>query len=317
MDFNPSDFLLPAASPGCDSPPLGSSPSEALPEAAPRTQGLATAQAPCGKFASLPWEQPEGTAAFPEGSPERGPSPASTASASCERRSQSRRYASAAGAAAPWPLGDSECSEACSRRSSDAAGSEEPVGAAAPGVEPSEGGAGECSGSGSLAGTPSPQPGAAAGASIDRLPAGTSIDRLPEPACITPPACQLSGGSSAVDAGSASAGCSRVLTPSGLSPAQQVEVLQARLEAEAEARAAAHRHLAEQRAEAERHRQALGERYEARLAALRRELQEAAEAGAGAELSRSILVGGEATQRSCCLARWGWVPQSLQTAAEI
>ena len=298
MEFDPRDFLLPSpASPGCESPPLGSSLHPApLAEAAPSPLQGATAQAGGSKFAALrvrlPWQQAGGSAASPGGSPERGPSPASTASASSERWSPSRRVAAAAGAAVPWPLGDSECSEACSSHGSEAAGSDEPAGAAAAGLEPSDGGASGCSPSGSAAGTP--QPGAAG---------STSIDGLPEQACITPPACQLSSGSSTVDAGRR--------TPSGLSPAQQVEVLQARLEAEAAARAAAQRHLAEQREEAERQRQALGEQFEARLAALRRELQDAAEAGAGVELSRSILVGGEAAH--CAVRRVGLV--AVATAA--
>ncbi|PRW45588.1 hypothetical protein C2E21_5890 [Chlorella sorokiniana] len=122
-------------------------------------------------------------------------------------------------------------------------------------------------------------------------PAGASFEGPPQQACTTPHAFQLEC-SSAAEPRRSTGGSSRAHTPVGLSPSQQLEVLAAKLEAEAEARRAAQRQLVEQRAEAEQQRLALGQQYEARLAALRQELQQAAEEGAGAALRKSILAGG-------------------------
>ena len=86
----------------------------------------------------------------------------------------------------------------------------------------------------------------------------------------------------------------------GLSLGQQLEVLQAKLAAEAGGRRALQRQLADQRREAEQQRHALGQQYEQRLVALRQELQQAAEAGAVQDLRSSVPSG-----RHCCMAGSG------------
>lgn len=271
LQFDASDFLLaPYGSP--DAASLSDSP--VLPICAHR----ATSEATQGRntFAALRVRLPCGSPSSPA-SQENGLSPASTASVS-ETRSPARR-AAGAGAGASRP--DGEGSEACSSSDSEEdrdAGSV--LGTSAP--EPEHGGRG-----GSRAGTPSPA-----------LAAGASPEGPPQQACTTPPAFQLACSSAEPRSSSGTGSSSRALTPAGLSPAQQLEVLAARLEAEADARRAAQRHLAAQRAEAEQQRQALAQQYEARLVALRQELQQAAEEGAGAALRRSILVGGG------CWAGW-------------
>lgn len=272
LQFDASDFLLaPYGSP--DAASLSDSPLP--PSKFDQVQSEATQGRT--KFAALRVRLPCGSPSSPA-SHENGLSPASTASVSETTRSPARR-AAGAGAGASRP--DSEGSEACSSSDSEAdrdAGSV--LGASAP--EPEHGGRG-----GSRAGTPSPA-----------LAAGASPEGPPQQACTTPPAFQLacSGADPWISSGTGSS--SRALTPAGLSPAQQLEVLAARLEAEADARRAAQRQLAAQRAEAEQQRQALAQQYEARLVALRQELQQAAEEGAGAALRRSILVGGG------CWAGW-------------
>ena len=87
---------------------------------------------------------------------------------------------------------------------------------------------------------------------------------------------------------------------------QQVEILEARLAAERDARAALTRRLAEQRAEAEQQCQALGQRYEQQLAELRDELQQGAAAAAATAASGGNLAGG-------C---WVWDGRACRGAAE-
>lgn len=275
LDFDPAsacDFLLapcdssasasPSASP-CASPKRADWPSEARGELA-----LLAVRLPCAS--------PSPRAASEGSGVDAGLSPARTASVS-ETRSPTRRAAAAAGAARTIcaSLPGSECSEGGSikggEEDSDADGAPCPKGPHSL----------QCAArSGSRAGTPCLLP--AAGA----FPEGP-----PQHACTTPPAFQLNYGN-ADGPSSGAGGSSRALTPAGLSPAQQLEVLAAKLEAEAEARRAAQRQLAAQRAEAEQQCQALGQQYEARMAALRQELQQAAEQGAGAVLRRGILAGG-------------------------
>ncbi len=278
--FDPAQFLVEPF----DSPASSASPSAS--PGAPLQHAEATSEAR-GKFAALRVRLPGQGCASPaaESSHADGVSPASTASVS-EAPSPTRRAAAAAAAGCTQP--DSECSEACSSRGSDAGSGADP----APGAEPHF--ALECTNhSGSRAGTPCPLPAAAA-----------SPEGPQQQSCTTPPAFQLAYSGAAERCGSTGSS-SRVLTPAGLSQSQQLEVLAARLEAEAQARRAAQRQLAEQRAEAEQQCQALGQEYEARLAALRQELQQAAEQGAGAVLRRSILAGGGCWWFGVGLKCWG------------
>ena len=275
--FDPSDFLLGC----CDSPASSAS---ASPEF---LRPACLASEARGKFAALRVRLPGQGCASPaaESSHDDGLSPASTASVS-EAPSPTQRAAAAAAAGYTQP--DSECSEACSSRGSDAGSGADP----APGAEPHF--ALECTNhSGSRAGTPCPRPAAA-----------TFPEGPPQQPCTTPPAFQLAYSGAAEPCGSTGSS-SRALTPAGLSQSQQLEVLAARLEAEAEARRAAQRQLAEHRAEAEQQRHALGQEYEARLAALLQQLQQAAEQGAGAVLRRSILAGGGCWWFGVGLKCWG------------
>lgn len=265
LDFDPADFL-PAP---CDSP------ASASPSASPCASSkqadkfaLLRVRLPCAS--SSPRAASEGSGV------DAGLSPTSTASVS-ETRSPTRWAAAAAGAAPTScaSLPGSECSEGSSGNASE----EESNADAAPcPTDPHPLRCAACSDSRACMPCPLPT-------------AGVSPEGLPQHACTTPPAFQLDYGS-ADGPSSGGGGSSRALTPAGLSPAQQLEVLAAKLEAESEARRAAQRQLAEQRAEAEQQRQALGQQYEARMAALRQELQQAVEQGAGAVLRRSILAGG-------------------------
>lgn len=75
------------------------------------------------------------------------------------------------------------------------------------------------------------------------------------------------------------------------SPQQRTDVLEAKLQAEMEARHVLQRHLADQSSQAEAQRQALAREYEAKLAALRQEVQDGA---AAAAQSTQVPLPGEA-----------------------
>lgn len=288
-------FPCVAPSPGscAASPELGAIDAGGLgPAAAAGSLTKRPQQPPSGPLLHLACPLPS---ASPDGSSDAGSdrlSPASTVSVPHEARSPGRRPALSfgAGAAAAAAGRDPFCSDA-----SEANSGEYDVVAEFPGAGGRYDGSARSSDAGSSpAATPTAAPTAAAPAPA---PDSSSSDGTPgsedslqqaagphqiigegsifETPAAPPAAWRLSSG----------AGDSRAGTPSswgpGLSPQQQLEVLEAKLEAEAEARAALQRRLSEQRAEAERDRQALGRRYEADLAALRREMEEAADAAGG------------------------------------
>lgn len=284
-EFRPEDYLIQTCA---------SSPKAASPKAARSPRGAA------GKFGRLrvvlPAEAPAKRDADGRPSPiTPSDDHPSTASSSGETRSPGRRPAWAtgnAGSDASSSSSGSEDGEAVAAEASDHQ-------AAHPaGRYSSSGGA---SSSGRINGleqgdTPTTQPCLQASSPSPLALCGGAD--LQEPACdssegsfaTTPAVCQLSSGGSFRGSRAVTPGSSHDV---GFTPQQQVDVLEAKLQAEAEARRSLQRRLEDQRSEAERQRQQLGQEYEDRLAGLCRRLEAAAETGGSASsLRRSILSGG-------------------------
>lgn len=287
LQFDPNDYLISASAYSPPADGLGGLKSaeggEPPSPAAGRFRALRVELKPCSLAEEL---EAAG------GSPKSRLSPASTASGTRELRSPPRRPPGAS--AGGWPgsgsdWGDTSCDEDAGNRSREVDDEDEHHGS-------HDSGSPACSLLRQDSSGPPPPHGAPAPASASPVP-------LPQAdSSMTPPAFQLSSktDSSSVQCsaarwaampGSTRSGSTRSGS-SGSTQQQQVDVLEAKLLIEAEERRALQRRLVEQRSEADRQRQALGEQYEAQLAALRRQVQErAAVAASAGSLSRSIAAG--------------------------
>lgn len=233
---------------------------------------------------------------------------ASTASIPAETRSPNHRrrpaWPASVGGAGASSSGESDVGDDAAEpegsQPAAAACSGDRYGACPASPSSSSSSAGSSSSGSPPADTPSPCPllgSPPSGCGVDAAAAGSARHGL-----ITPLACPLASDGN----GSSSFSGSWGATPGsrgGSSLQQQLEVAEARLLAETEARCAVQRRLAEQRADAEQQRQALGRHYEEQLAGLRREVQAAAGSASAQALAGSVLAAGGRfwRDRACCM----------------